>query len=127
MVYGLPAGFVVLPVGIHICLVTETFLPGLKDCMFLDVATAGFFGGLIDEVMIIDRALNESEIQTVTCGTMDPNHELWENLKTFWRLDSNLSGLTLDNTCHGHLGMLVGGISLEPPGAPSCRLGTPIR
>lgn len=65
-----------------------------------------YYNGLIDEVRVWNRQLNQTELQTNILGTLTGNEP---NLVGYWKLDEGDGNMTADSTINDNNGVLTNG------------------
>lgn len=86
--------------------------------------TAYYFEGEIDEASFWNTALDEATIQAWWQREVAPDHPFWPNLAAYYQMTDGLGTLLSDNSGHGRIGTLNGGMS-DANWVPSGALGGP--
>jgi hypothetical protein len=93
-----------VPVGNTTGAASVRWLAANYSCIGYSAQTGGYYKGIVGEVRIYDRALNEAEIKTLYNG-----QDVTGNLRGLWKLDEG-SGLTAyDSSGNNNHGTLVNG------------------
>ncbi len=81
-------------------------------------ATSGFFQGLIDEVIVLDHALSDSEVQELTLARTTAGNLNWIGMLGYWRFQDARRNLSFDDTSSANDVTLTNGARLSTSGAP---------